>query len=46
LRIDKKKANDNITFIYLQIQMDTQVKQRVCGLLGGLAYVSTADVSY
>ncbi|CAF2845866.1 unnamed protein product [Rotaria sp. Silwood2] len=23
--------------------MDTQVKQRVCGLLGGLAYVSTVD---
>jgi len=26
--------------------MDTSVKQRVCGVLGGLSYVSTADVSY
>lgn len=26
--------------------MDATVKQRVCGLLGGLSYVSTADVSY
>jgi hypothetical protein len=26
--------------------MDTSKKQRVCGILGGLSYVSTTDVSY
>jgi len=26
--------------------MDTTVKQRVCGLLGGVSYVSTLDVGY
>ena len=25
--------------------MDTVTKQRVCGLLGGISYVSTVDVS-
>lgn len=24
--------------------METQIQQRVCGLVGGLSYVSTADV--
>jgi hypothetical protein len=36
----------SFSFIYLQTKMDTEVRQRVCGLLGGLSYVSTAEVNY
>jgi hypothetical protein len=45
IKIITDKAQLSLSFTY-RLKMSTAVKQRVCGLLGGLSYVSTVDVSY